>query len=309
MEEEIMLKQKYNDLLQSYNTGKKYVEENPTDEKAEKKLNSISKEMEKVLSAIDDKTQEDITNGFEISENVEKEDENVSKNVKEENTPKKKTVKKQIESKEMIVTKKENLQNSYIIQTTTGEIDLSPEIVKKNLVNGNGNVTDQEVMYFRALCQANRLNPYIKEAYLIKYGSQPAQMIVSKDVFFKRAIEHPCYNGFESGIVVEKENGDIINRQGHIYGSKDRILGAWCRVYRKDWEHPVYQEVNFKEYVGRKSTGEINSQWATKPATMITKVAEATALRKAFTDSLQGMYIEEENYEVQEEREKPKDIL
>lgn len=180
------------------------------------------------------------------------------------------------------------------IMTTTGEIELSSDIVRKYLVNGEGKVTDQEIIMFMGMCKANKLNPFNRDAYLIKYGTQPASMIISKDVFFKRAIENSMYNGMESGICVEK-NGEIITRPGHVYiKGTEKLLGAWCKVYRKDWEFPVYQEVNFDEYAGKTKTGELNSNWKTKPAVMITKVAEATALRKAFTDCMQGMYIAEE---------------
>lgn len=180
------------------------------------------------------------------------------------------------------------------ILTTTGEIELTPEIVKNYLVNGEGKVTDQEIVMFMGMCKANKLNPFNKDAYLIKYGNQPATMVVSKDVFFKRAIDNPNYDGMKSGLIVLKDD-NIEKREGHIYiKDKETILGAWCEVFRKDWEHSLYQEVNFSEYAGYKKDGTLNSQWTTRPAVMITKVAESTALRKAFTETLQGLYIAEE---------------
>ena len=179
------------------------------------------------------------------------------------------------------------------IITTTGEIELTKEMVKKYLVRGNGNVTDQEVVMFMGMCKANKLNPFNNDAYLIKFGSQAATMIVSKDVFFKRAIDNQNYNGMKSGIIVVKD-GQIIKRDGHIKLKDEELAGAWCEVFRKDWEHSIYQEVNFNEYAGYTKEGKLNSQWASKPVIMITKVAESTALRKAFTENLQGMYIAEE---------------
>lgn len=180
------------------------------------------------------------------------------------------------------------------IQTTTGEIDLTSDIVKKYLVSGQGNVTDQEIIMFIGMCKANKLNPFNKDAYLIKYGNQQATMIVSKDVFFKRAIDNPNYDGMKSGIIVLKDD-KIEKRDGHIYvKNKETLLGAWCEVFRKDWTNSIYQEVNFEEYAGYTKDGKLNSQWASKPTVMITKVAESTALRKAFTETLQGMYIAEE---------------
>lgn len=197
------------------------------------------------------------------------------------------------------------------ILTTTGEIELTPEIVKNYLVNGEGKVTDQEIVMFMGMCKANKLNPFNKDAYLIKYGNQPATMVVSKDVFFKRAIDNPNYDGMKSGLIILKDD-NIEKREGHIYiKGRETILGAWCEVFRKDWEHSLYQEVNFSEYAGYKKDGTLNSQWATRPAVMITKVAESTALRKAFTETLQGLYIAEEISEEpkQEEIVPVEDIL
>lgn len=94
MEEEKMLKEKYNGLLESYQIGKKYLEENPTDEKAEKKLNKISTEMENILNAIGDYTENELNNGFEDidtsivpSENVKQvEEKQIAVAKREENT-------------------------------------------------------------------------------------------------------------------------------------------------------------------------------------------------------------------------------
>lgn len=182
-----------------------------------------------------------------------------------------------------------------VIKTDSGEIKLSVATIKQYLVNGNGNITDQEAMMFLGLCEGQRLNPFIKEAYLIKYGSSPATMVVSKDVFMKRAIKNPDFDGIESGVIVINQHGDVEYKKGALYiKSMETLVGAWATVYRKSWSHPVSVEVNFEEYVGRKGNGEINAQWASKPATMIIKVAKTHALREAFVEDLQGMYDESE---------------
>ncbi|HBF3006568.1 TPA: recombinase RecT, partial [Clostridioides difficile] len=61
------------------------------------------------------------------------------------------------------------LESGQILDYTT---------VKNYLVSGNGNVTDQEVLMFIELCKAQKLNPFIKEAYLIKFGNSPANIVV-----------------------------------------------------------------------------------------------------------------------------------
>ena len=70
-------------------------------------------------------------------------------------------------------------------------VKLSPAIIRNYLVNGNGNVSDQEVVMFLNLCKFNRLNPFLREAYLIKYGSSPATMMLGKDAITKRAMRNP----------------------------------------------------------------------------------------------------------------------
>ncbi|MBT2156545.1 recombinase RecT [Clostridioides difficile] len=37
--------------------------------------------------------------------------------------------------------------------------------------------------------QGSKLNPFIKEAYLIKFGNSPANIVVGKDVFVKEQIK------------------------------------------------------------------------------------------------------------------------
>lgn len=181
-----------------------------------------------------------------------------------------------------------------LIQTDTGEIKLSSAIVKNYLVAGGGNVSDQEVKLFIALCSAQKLNPFIKEAHLIKYGSSPATMVVSKDVYQKRADKHPEYKGKKAGIIILDANNQIQYRVGTFYiPATETLVGGWCEVYRKDRE-PERVEVSLDEYVGRKKDGTINSQWSGKPATMIRKVAVAQCLREAFTTEFQGMYLGEE---------------
>ena len=172
------------------------------------------------------------------------------------------------------------------------EVKLNPAIVRKYLLAGNGQLTDQEIMYFMAMCKARQLNPFIREVHLIKYGSTAAQVVVGRDAYQKRATKHKMYNGMEAGIWIERnDTGEIIKRNGSILSTtKETLLGGWCKVYRKDWEHAIEVEVNFNEYVGKKSDGTVNAQWSTKPVTMIVKVAESQALRKAFVEELGGMY-------------------
>ena len=197
-----------------------------------------------------------------------------------------------------LVEEKNKKENKLMVFTVGNEeIKLSPAIVKNYLVNGQADkLTDQEIVYFMHLCKARKLNPFTKEVYLIKYGSQPATMVVSRDALEKRAIKHEKYNGKKVGIyVLRKSDGELIKRDSTIYlKEKEELIGAWCTVYRKNWENPVTVEVNLDEYIQNKNDGTPNTNWANRPITMITKVAKAQALREAFIEELEGMYEAEE---------------
>lgn len=187
--------------------------------------------------------------------------------------------------------------NTGLVEYESGneKVKLSPAMIKQYLVSGGGNVTDSEVMMFLSLCKFQHLNPFLREAYLIKFGNSPATMVVGKDVFTKRARRNPDYVGKKSGIIVQDASGQIIDREGTFYiKGVENLLGGWCKVYIKGYEQPEYCSVSFEEYAGRKGDGSLNNQWATKPATMIRKVAIVHALREAFPEETAGMYAAEE---------------
>lgn len=175
------------------------------------------------------------------------------------------------------------------------EIKLTFPIVQNFVVSGNGQITLQEYKAFTELCKCRKLNPFLKEAYLIKFGNAPAQIVVGKDAVFKKALRNPNYNGLRSGIIVKTKNGEIIERKGCFYDiGTEQLVGGWAEVYRKDIEYPTYCSVAFSEVAQTKAGGSLNSNWATKGATMVEKVAKVRALRDTFMEDLGGMYEPEE---------------
>lgn len=171
-------------------------------------------------------------------------------------------------------------------------VQLSPNMVKNYLVNGNGAVTDQEVTMFLSLCRFQHLNPFLKEAYLIKYGTSPATVVVGKDVLLKRAMRSEKFGGLSAGVIVVNTNGEVEEREGTFVLPDENLVGGWAKVIIKGYDLPFYSSVSMKEY----STGKSN--WLTKPATMIRKVAMAQALREAFPEEMSNLYEQEEIKEV-----------
>lgn len=171
------------------------------------------------------------------------------------------------------------------------DIEVTEQDVR-DLMAANGtttsNVTAQEIKTYLRLCQAQRLNPFTKDAYLVKYGTSPATIIAGKETFTKRAQRNPRFRGFEAGITIFGTDGKLHRREGSMLLDGEIVVGGWCKVYIAGYEAPMYDEVSFSEY----NTGKSN--WLKIPATMIRKVAICHALREAFPEDLGGLYGAEE---------------
>lgn len=181
------------------------------------------------------------------------------------------------------------LSVSYDVLGTHVELDL--QFVKRYLVRGNPEkITDQEIVFFMNTCKMQKLNPLVAgEVYCIKFGNDPAQMVVGKGAYLRRAYEHPDYLCKEDGIVVLR-NGEVIQKEGCCLYPNEQLIGGWCRVHfnRNGKERTAFKEVSLSEY----DKGQAN--WKSKPATMICKVATSQCVREAFPKDYKGLYSEEE---------------
>ena len=141
------------------------------------------------------------------------------------------------------------------------EVRLSYQIVRDYLVKGGGKVSDQDLVQFISICKFNQLNPFLGEAYLVKYGTTPATLVVSKEALLKRADACENYEGMEAGIIVIRD-GKVVELEGCFFADNDKLVGGWAKVYRSDRRYPT--------------------------------VAKVQALREAFPAQLGAMYTAEE---------------
>ena len=158
----------------------------------------------------------------------------------------------------------------------------------RNFVDPKHQASPQELQTLLAIVKNRNLNPFTKEVYFIKYGNNPAQIVVSKDAFMKRAEQNQNYDGFESGIIYEDASGELKNKKGVILPKNSTLIGGWCEVYRKDRTRPVYREVELSAY----NTGK--NWWQKAPGQMIEKVAIVAAVRDSFSEDVGGLYTSEE---------------
>ncbi|GEO63983.1 phage recombination protein Bet [Companilactobacillus nantensis] len=192
------------------------------------------------------------------------------------------------------VTKNETKEPASTVFEVGGQkVELNRNIVKTFIKSGNGNITDGEASMFIALCKYQHLNPFLNEAYLVKFGNSPAQQIVSKEAFMKRAEQNEHFKGMKAGCIVLRNN-EVINTNGAFVLPTDELVGGWAEVNRDDRDTPVHIEISYKEFNKGQST------WKSMPANMIRKTAIVNALREAFPNDLGAMYTEDDGNSAQE---------
>ena len=181
---------------------------------------------------------------------------------------------------------------SVIYEVAGSQVALDLPFVKKYLVRGRADlVSDQEIVLFMNTCKNQGMNPLVNgEVYLIKYSKDdPAQIVVGKGTYLRRAVENPGFQHKEDGILVLRGD-EIVKKEGCCPYPGEKLLGGWCRItyVRNGKEFTAYKEVALSEY------DKNMANWKSKPATMINKVAVSQCCREAFPRDFQGTYSEDE---------------
>jgi phage recombination protein Bet len=177
------------------------------------------------------------------------------------------------------------------------KVTLSIEIVRQYIAvpdKDGGFPDDRQCKRFIKLCEARQLNPFEGDAFMIPFWNSSSNryewsLITAHNAFLKRAEVHPDYNGKESGVIVFNEGADALEElKGDFVPPGRTLLGGWCKIHYKNKQHPEYQRLKLETYA--KKFG----NWTFDAAGMISKCAEAAALRSAFPNTTAGMYLREE---------------
>ncbi len=183
----------------------------------------------------------------------------------------------------------------YVPYGCQDKIKLSISIVK-NLIavptKSGKTCSDKEAMKFLMLCQSKRLNPFEGDCFLIGYdgrdGVAQFSLITAHQAFLKRAELHPEFDGMKSGIIVQGEEGKLVELEGDFHVEDQKVVGGWATVYFKNRKIPMTRRLRLKRF--QKPFG----VWLDDPAGMIVKCAESDALRSSFPTMLGGLYLREE---------------
>lgn len=149
-------------------------------------------------------------------------------------------------------------------------------------------LTDDELSLFGEVATRRGLDPFTGQIHAVKRGGR---MTIQTSI-----------DGYR---LIADRTGKYTGQIGPQWCGPD---GAWRDVWlddeppaaarvgvlRSDFTKPLYGVAVWREYVQRNKDGRPNAMWARMSALMLSKTAEALALRKAFPAELSGIYTTEE---------------
>lgn len=192
---------------------------------------------------------------------------------------------------------KEHKSVQYVPFGQQDSIKLTVQIVQELLAiktKKGRTCSERDARRFVYLCQAQRLNPFAGDAYLVGYDNRDDvavfSLIVSHLAYLKRAEASPEYEGMDSGIIILAENGDLIERPGDFALPNENVVGGWAVVHRKG-RKPMIRKASIDAMRPPYETPFWNKL---KAPAQITKVAESDALRSTFPTLLGGLYTGDE---------------
>lgn len=152
--------------------------------------------------------------------------------------------------------------------------DEQRRLVYMDIARRGTEASPDEFEWFLQVCTLRGLNPFLKEAYLMKDRDGRINVLTGIDGFLKMAEESGQYQGIT-------ETTWMTDQQGHVIGAK---VGVWRRGFRE----PMWGESWLEE-------DELDTPvWRKRRRTMLQKTALARALRRAFPRSMAGLYTTDE---------------
>lgn len=164
-------------------------------------------------------------------------------------------------------------EQSVISQFSKTDID----IIKNSVAKGT---SDAELNYFLAVAASSGLNPFQKEIWCYKAGNDML-IFTGRDGFLANAQRKPDFKGIRSAYVCATDKFKMNIVSGHIeheFTQADRgaIIGAYAIVKREGMDSFIAW-ADFKEF------NKGFNAWKSNPGSMIKKVAEAHALKQAYS--------------------------
>ena len=157
---------------------------------------------------------------------------------------------------------------------------------------------ESDLAVFFHQCKRTGLDPFVRQIYMV------GRMQQGESGYEKRYTIQVGIDGLRliARRAVDDRGETLSISQGFFATPNGQWLEFWphpqppvaAKVIVKRGEGTFIGVAMYREYVALKKNGKPNSMWATKPAVMLAKCAEALALRKAFPMDMSGIYTDAE---------------
>lgn len=175
------------------------------------------------------------------------------------------------------------------------------DLLKRTICKGS---TDDEFAMFIGICQRTRLDPFMRQIYMIERRFKNKVT----DAWERKMETQTSIDGFR--VIAERSEDKDGNR-----GYEGQTQPLWCGqdgiwrevwldteppaaakvgIYRRGFREPLYGIARFESYVQKTKDGNPTAMWIKMADTMTAKCAESLAMRKAFPQDLSGLYTSEE---------------
>lgn len=197
------------------------------------------------------------------------------------------------------VQKNDDRATEYVPYGSQDKIKLSLSLIQKFIATptrSGRTCSERDALKFLMLCRARRLDPWQGDAFLIGYDGKDGpqfSLITAHQALVKRAELHPEFDGMKSGVIV-RDGDELRDLEGDFHTEEQVLLGGWATVFFKQRKIASSDRLALRTFMKKNPDGSGQGRWKDDPAGMIVKIAESSALRKAFPTMCGGMFLREE---------------